>query len=92
MSGGLSYGFRVGSRDEWEIVPEQAAVVLRIMRLYAAGVSPVAIAKRLNPEGIAGPNDCAWSPSTIHGHVGRGTGILNNRARAALAHFEARAA
>ena len=78
MAGGLSYGYRVASRGVWEVVPEQAAVVLRIMRLYAAGVSPEAIAKRLNAEGIAGPHNCPWSPSTIHGHVGRGTGILNN--------------
>jgi hypothetical protein len=78
MAGGLSYGNRVASRGVWEIVPEQAAVVLRIFRLYAPRISPVAIAKQLNAEGIPGPDGCAWSPSTIHGHMGRGTGILNN--------------
>lgn len=43
-----------------------------------AGVSPKAIAKSLNAEGIAGPRGVAWSPSTIHGHASRGTGVLNN--------------
>lgn len=43
-----------------------------------AGVSPKAIAKALNDEGIAGPRGAGWSPSTIHGHAGRGTGLLEN--------------
>ncbi len=78
MAGGLSFGYRVRSLGEWEVIPEEAAIVLRIMQLYADGVSPVTIAKLLNAEGIPGPGGFAWSPSTIHGHVGRGTGILNN--------------
>src|SRR5213082_2144790 len=32
----------------------------------------------LNAERIRGPRGAAWSPSTIHGHNGRGTGLLNN--------------
>jgi hypothetical protein len=43
-----------------------------------AGVSPGNIAKRLNAEGIPGPNHQTWGPSTIHGHQRRGTGLLNN--------------
>lgn len=78
MAGGLSYGYRVKSLGEWEVVPEQAATVLRIFRLYADGVSPITVAKLLNKERTPGPDGCEWSPSTIHGHVGRGTGILNN--------------
>ena len=78
MAGGLSYGYRVKSVGEWEIVPEEAAVVVRIVRLYAVGASPLAIAKRLNAEGVPGPDNCAWSPSTIIGHAGRLTGILRN--------------
>jgi hypothetical protein len=35
------------------------------------------IAKRLNKEGV-GPNGRVWSPSTIHGHAERGTGVLIN--------------
>jgi site-specific DNA recombinase len=82
--GGLCYGYRVvrvmdgQPRGEREIVAEEAATVRRIFREFVAGVSPKAICKTLNAEGIAGPRGTAWSPSTIHGHAGRGTGLLNN--------------
>ena len=56
----------------------QAAIVRRIFAEFVAGVSPKAIAKALNAEGIPGPAGAAWSPSTIHGNPKRGTGILNN--------------
>ena len=36
------------------------------------------MAKRLNREQVPGPCGGKWSPSTIHGHHARGTGILNN--------------
>lgn len=51
--------------------------MLRIFRMFAAGLSPKAIARALNAERISGPRG-DWSPSTIYGHYGRGTGILNN--------------
>ena len=90
-AGGRCYGYRVdrshfvsnkwGEREPERgllvIHPEEAGVVLRIFRSFAAGLSPKAIAKALNAEGIPGPRG-AWSPSTIYGHAGRGTGILNN--------------
>ncbi len=82
--GGLCYGYRVvrvmegQPRGEREIQPAEAAIVQRIFRAFVAGVSPKAIGKTLNAEGIAGPRGAAWSPSTIHGHAGRGTGLLNN--------------
>jgi hypothetical protein len=63
---------------EREIDPEQAAVVERVFREFVAGVSPEAIVKALNREGVAGPFGGSWSPSTIHGNAKRGTGILNN--------------
>src|SRR5688572_4253966 len=59
------------------IHPEEAEIVRRIFRMFVAGISPKAIAQTLNADGIPGPR-AAWSPSTIHGHAGRGTGILNN--------------
>jgi site-specific DNA recombinase len=65
-------------RGEREIDLGEAAIVRRIFRTFVAGVSPKAIAKTLNAEGILGPRGLAWSPSTIHGNAGRGTGILNN--------------
>src|SRR5829696_6953735 len=85
-AGGLCYGYRVVkaltggnvTTGEREIDPEQAAVVARIFRDCVAGVSPEAIVKTLNREGVAGPFGGAWSPSTIYGNAKRGTGILNN--------------
>jgi Recombinase len=61
-----------------EIVPAEADVIRRIFRDYAAGVSPKALAKRLNAERCPGPGGVPWNPSTIHGNPARGTGILNN--------------
>ena len=84
--GGLCYGYKVARAGhqgemtigEREIVPPEAEVIRRIFRDYAAGVSPTALAKRLNGERCSGPNGKPWNPSTIHGNPARGTGILNN--------------
>lgn len=85
--GGLCYGYRVAKkldangeliRGHREIVAEQAAVVRRIFRAFAAGKSPKAIAVELNKEGTPGPLGRAWGDTSIQGHVSRGTGILNN--------------
>src|SRR5207248_1939098 len=84
--GGLCYGYRVVRRlengavttGEREINADEAAVVRRIYRDYAAGASPKQIAKTLNKEGIPGPQGALWSPSTIHGNPKRGIGILHN--------------
>ncbi len=84
--GGLCYGYRVvrtigehGLRTgERAIEPPEAMIVVRIFRDFVSGVSPKAIAKQLNAEGVPGPGGGTWGPSTIHGHAGRGTGILNN--------------
>jgi site-specific DNA recombinase len=86
-AGGNSYGYDVIKkiddngeplRGERRINPQQAAIVERIFRHYAKGLSPRAIAKQLNKEGIRGPSGKAWGPSTINGNRERGTGILNN--------------
>jgi len=84
--GGLCYGYRVVRRfengavttGEREINEDEAAIVRRIFRDYAAGASPKQIAKALNKEGIPGPQGALWSPSTIHGNPKRGIGILHN--------------
>jgi DNA invertase Pin-like site-specific DNA recombinase len=87
--GGRCYGYRVVAgnsegRGERVIDQAEAAVVRRIFREFNAGISPKRIAKALNNERIPGPRSrdhrrpAAWSPSTIHGHAGRGTGLLNN--------------
>jgi len=85
--GGNSYAYDVvhqpgpdGSvvRGGRRINPDQAAVVRRIFRDYAHGLSPKRIAYALNAEGVASPSGTAWGPSTLNGNAERGTGILNN--------------
>ena len=85
--GGNSYGYDVVSGVKTDGTPDvggrrinesEAAVVRRIYKLYADGMSPRRIAKALNGEGIRGPHGAAWGPSTINGNATRGTGILNN--------------
>jgi site-specific DNA recombinase len=82
--GGVCYGYRVVRTLDPEAYGEraidegQAAVVRRIFRAFVEGTAPKAIARMLNAEGVPGPRGVAWSPSTIHGHASRGTGILNN--------------
>ena len=85
--GGLSYGYSIprsfdargeAVRGERVINPAEAAMVRRIFGLFAAGSSPIAIAKLLNGEHVPGPNGKAWRDTTIRGHAGRGTGLLRN--------------
>ena len=85
--GGNAYGYEVvhalGAdgqllRGDRKIDSEQATVIHRIFKDYAAGLSPRAIALSLNQEGVTGPTGKAWGPSTINGNRQRGTGILNN--------------
>ena len=85
--GGLTYGYdvvrRVGeggevTTGERAINEEQADIVRRIFKEYAAGRSPKQIVVRLNAEGVPCPSGKAWGPSTVYGNRERGTGILNN--------------
>ncbi|WP_454624704.1 recombinase family protein [Bradyrhizobium cenepequi] len=85
--GGLCYGYHVAKkldangepiRGDREIIVEEAKIVRRIFRAFAAGKSPKAIAVELNKDGIPGPLGRAWGDTSIRGHVSRGTGILNN--------------
>ena len=84
--GGISFGYRIVRRLEngvvttgdREVVAEEAAIVRRIFKDYAAGASPKRIAKALNSEGVRGPRGTLWSPSTIHGNPVLGIGILHN--------------
>ena len=54
-----------------EIIPEQAAIVLRIFEMYAAGLGQKAIALKLNEEGIPssgkllGSPNSRWSTTTV---------------------------
>lgn len=85
--GGLCYGYDVVRKfdakgmpenGDREINQEQAAIVRRIFDMYNEGISPKAIAVKLNQEKIPGPTGNEWGASTIHGNRQRGTGILNN--------------
>jgi site-specific DNA recombinase len=85
--GGLCFGYKVVKRmdergepirGDREIDEAEAYIVRRICRDYAAGISPRAIAKTLNEEGVPGPEGRLWNDTTIHGHAKRGTGIINN--------------
>jgi Resolvase, N terminal domain/Recombinase len=67
--GGNSYGYDVVRglgpdglplTGERKINAREASIVCRIFVEYAAGVSPRAIAKRLNAEGVPGPSGKAW--------------------------------
>lgn len=83
ISGSLAYGYRIvrsvktpsGGR---EIDEAQADIVRRIYNEWNSGVSVLAIAKRLNVEGIPGADGGLWRPSTIFGSARAGTGILRN--------------
>lgn len=85
--GGLCYGYRVvkkldangeALKGDREIVPQEAQIIRRIFRDFAAGIGPRAIAKSLNDQGIPGPAGRLWNDTTLRGHVRRGTGIINN--------------
>src|SRR5262245_22370421 len=80
IPGGKAYGYRLvaGQPGERQVDEAEALVVQRIFRDFAAGMSPQAIAKALNVEGILGPDGRQWRDTTIRGQVDRGTGILNN--------------
>ena len=87
IPGGLAYGYAVlreldGNGElvlgKRRVVPEEAAIVRRIMQEFVAGRGPVAIARSLNEEGVPGPRGGQWRVSTIVGNKGRGVGILHN--------------
>jgi len=87
--GGLSYGYRVVrgpvSRDGElerglrEVDDDQAAIVRRIFKAFAAGIGPKAIAASLNQDRVPGPRGGLWQAGTLRGQAARDTGILRNR-------------
>ena len=85
--GGRCYGYDVVKRTDSDGEPirgertineAEAEIVRRVFREFAAGISPRAIAQRLNEENIPGPDGLLWADSTLRGHAARGTGLLNN--------------
>jgi site-specific DNA recombinase len=79
-AGGVCYGYDLvpGETGARRINAAEAKVVQTIFRDYKTGLSPRAIARKLNQKGIPGPSGKPWRDTTIRGHFGRGTGILNN--------------
>ena len=86
--GGICYGYNVvkavdGTGDPLRggrtINEAEAETVNRVFREFASGVSPRAIARRLNEEGLPGPSGKLWTDFTIRGHATRGTGLINNQ-------------
>jgi site-specific DNA recombinase len=78
---GKAFGYDViedTERGGRVINPTEAATVERIFTMFGHGVSPRAIARRLNEEHVPGPENRAWQDTTIRGQKERGTGILNN--------------
>lgn len=87
VPGNIVYGYRkvhkLDARGEperglREIDEDQAEIIRRIYREYLDGESPLAIARRLNAEGVPGPTGKGWNVSTINGDAVRGNGILCN--------------
>ncbi|WP_426291590.1 recombinase family protein [Sphingomonas sp. TWP1-3-1] len=87
FAGGRAYGYkrmvRLDAKGEvqrglLEIEERQAAVVRRIFAWFAAGLSSIQIATRLNEEGVPGPRGGQWNASTIRGDPTKLVGILNN--------------
>jgi len=87
-AGGLSYGYRPLHRlddrgrvirGERVIYEAQAQVIRRVFQEYASGLTPIAIAKRLNADSIPSPRGGQWNASSILGHPRRLNGILRNR-------------
>jgi len=65
-----------GLRD---IDDDEADIVRRIFREFAAGRSAMAISQALNVDGVPPPRAGFWRASTLLGQGALGTGILRNR-------------
>ena len=82
IPGGRSYGYNVvtvgDDRGRRTINEPEAAIIQRIFREYVAGSSPLAIATRLNREGVVAPRGGRWNASTLNGSRKRANGILSN--------------
>lgn len=83
-AGGLCYGYRVdaggdreGRRGHRVVDDAEAAVVRRIFRDYANGLSPKRIALALNAAGVPGPRGGVGRPGRV-----RGAGAADRRRRA----------
>ena len=72
------YGYRIQGPGRRTIDEGEARIVRSIFELFVAGMSPAAIARRLNADGVPGKQGRPWTDSMIRGHAQRGAGILRN--------------
>lgn len=80
-AGGKAFGYAPHPTEKGRllIVEDEAAIVRRIFKDFAAGQSPVQIARALTAEGAPKPRSSrAWNASTIYGWAERHSGILRN--------------
>ena len=80
-AGGRAYGYRPHPTEKGRLIifEDEAAVVRRIFADFAAGQSPVQIARALTLDGAPKPRSAAaWQASTIYGWARRRSGILRN--------------
>lgn len=79
-AGGSVYGYRPNPADRGNpvIVDEEAAIIERIFRLYAEGMSPRSICAQFNAAHMKPPRGKLWEASALYGCASRGTGILRN--------------
>ena len=84
LPGGRAYGYDVvgPGTGERRVNASEARIIDRIFREFANGDSPRTIAKRLNRDGVPGPDGRPWGDTTIRGQTDRATGLLNNAAYA----------
>jgi hypothetical protein len=81
IPGGQLYGYDVVKGEERglrTINAPEADHVRQIFRDYIAGVSPMAIVKALNAQGVPSPSGRKWNVSTLIGSPTRENGTLNN--------------
>ncbi len=74
--GGHCYGYRIVAKGVLEVDQDQARMIQRIFRDYAAGASARTIAGALNAEGVPGPRGGAWGANGILGDRRAGDGLL----------------
>lgn len=79
-AGGMAYGYRPtpGRPGEWTVEPAEAAIIRRIFAAFTAGELTMAIAQRLNAEGIIPPRGRTWRSNALIGSRERNNGILRN--------------
>ena len=80
IPGGKAYGYQLvdGQSGERRVDEAEALVVRRIFRDFAAGVSPQAIARSLNAEGVPGPTGASGATPRSEGRPTEALGYLNN--------------